>query len=70
LPPIPGNVVRAINYYQFPGWGSPLTPDRGFGGSLSNINMVGDLTAFHITIDKGSISIGHVVLLPFDVGFT
>jgi pimeloyl-ACP methyl ester carboxylesterase len=53
-PPIPGNVVRAVNYYQFPGWGSPLTPDRGFDGSLSNINMVGDLTAFHITIDKGS----------------
>jgi pimeloyl-ACP methyl ester carboxylesterase len=53
-PPIPGNVVRAINYYQFPGWGSPLIPDRGFDGKLSNIDMAGDWTTFHITIDKSS----------------
>jgi hypothetical protein len=54
LPPlVPNNVVRAINYYQFPGWGSPLTPDHGFDGRISNID-VGDWTTFHITIDKSS----------------
>jgi pimeloyl-ACP methyl ester carboxylesterase len=54
LPPlVPNNVVRAINYYQFPGWGSPLTPDQGFDGRLSNID-VGDWTTFHVTIDKNS----------------
>jgi hypothetical protein len=54
LPPlVPSNVVRAINYYQFPGWGSPLTPDHGFGGRISNID-VGDWATFHITIDKSS----------------
>ena len=30
--PVPSNVVRAINYYQSPGWGSPLTADPGFKG--------------------------------------
>ena len=30
--PIPANVVKAINYYQAPGWGQPITPDRGFHG--------------------------------------
>jgi acetyl esterase/lipase len=55
LPPlVPSNVVRAINYYQFPGWGSPLIPEHGFEGTLSNINIAGDLTTFHITIDKSA----------------
>jgi hypothetical protein len=53
-PPVPSNVVHAINYYQFPGWGSPLTPDRGFDGRISNIDVAGDWTTFHITIDKSS----------------
>jgi hypothetical protein len=53
-PPVPSNVVRAVNYYQFPGWGSPLTPDHGFDGRISNIDMAGDWTTFHITIDKSS----------------
>jgi hypothetical protein len=26
--PVPSNVVRAINYYQSPGWGSPLVASR------------------------------------------
>ncbi len=52
--PIPANVVRAINYYQSPGWGAPLAPDRGFHGKLSNI-VVGDAwSVSHINIDKSA----------------
>ena len=36
--PVPANVARVINYYQSPGWGAPLTADRGFHGKLSNIS--------------------------------
>lgn len=50
--PVPPNVARAINYYQSPGWGSPLTADPGFKGELSNINMEGDSGILHINIDK------------------
>lgn len=50
--PVPSNVVRAINYYQSPGWGSPLTADPGFKGELSNINMESDSGILHINIDK------------------
>ena len=52
--PIPSNVVRALNYYQSPGWGAPLTADRGFKGELSNIDIGNDLGIFHITIDKNA----------------
>ena len=52
--PVPGNVVRAINYYQVPGWGSPLVPGRDFHGKISNIDLADELTIFHITIDKSS----------------
>jgi hypothetical protein len=50
--PIPNNVVRAINYYQSPGWGAPLTTDDGFRGKLSNIDVSNDWTITHISIDK------------------
>jgi hypothetical protein len=50
--PIPGNVVRAINYYQSPGWGAPVTADASYGGKLSNINLAGDLGISHMAIDK------------------
>lgn len=50
--PIPGNVVRAINYYHSPGWGMPLAADAGYRGKLSNINLGGDLGVSHIAIDK------------------
>ncbi len=50
--PVPANVVRAINYYQSPGWGSPLVADSGFKGELSNINVAGELGILHINIDK------------------
>jgi hypothetical protein len=50
--PVPSNVVRAIDYYQSPGWGSPLTADPGFNGELSNINMESDSGILHINIDK------------------
>jgi len=49
---IPANVARAVNFYQAPGWGAPLAGDRGFHGEISNINLSGDLTVFHISMDK------------------
>jgi hypothetical protein len=52
--PIPANVVRAINYYQSPGWGAPIAPDRGFHGTLSNIDVGDDWTISHISIDKSA----------------
>jgi hypothetical protein len=52
--PLPSNVVRAVNYYQSPGWGAPLTADRGFRGKLSNINVGDDWTIAHVSIDKSS----------------
>jgi hypothetical protein len=50
--PVPANVGRAINYYQAGGWGSPLTPEPGFHGKLSNFDLAGDPTIFHFNIDK------------------
>src|SRR6266853_2360921 len=50
--PVPGNVVRAINYYHSPGWGAPVVADAGFHGKLSNINLGGDLGISHIAMDK------------------
>jgi len=52
--PVPSNVRRAINYYQSPGWGSALVGDPAFKGSLSNIDVSGDWSTLHITIDKSS----------------
>jgi hypothetical protein len=52
--PVPANVLHAINYYQAPGWGAPLTTAPGFHGKLTNNDMASDLTVFHITIDKSS----------------
>ena len=50
--PVPANVRRAINYYQAGGWGSPLTPEPGFRGKLSNFDLAGDPTIFHFNIDN------------------
>ena len=50
--PVPGNVIRALNFYQNPGWGAPLSADRDFRGKLSNIDLASSLTITHITIDK------------------
>jgi hypothetical protein len=52
--PVPANVVRAVNFYQSPGWGAPLTTDRGFHGKLSNINVGDDWTIAHVSIDKSA----------------
>src|ERR1700730_17841823 len=52
--PVPANVVRAINFYRSHGWGSPITPDRGFHGQLSNIDVGDDWTISHISIDKST----------------
>jgi hypothetical protein len=52
--PIPANVVRAVNYFQSPGWGAPLTAEPGFHGKLSNVDVGDDWTIAHISIDKSS----------------
>jgi hypothetical protein len=52
--PVPGNVVRAMNFYQSPGWGAPIAAEPGFYGKLSNIELNSDLTVTHITIDKSA----------------
>jgi hypothetical protein len=59
--PVPGNVVRAMNYYQSPGWGAPLAADRGFQGRLSNIDVGADLSITHINIDKSARVQGEIV---------
>src|SRR5262249_13191024 len=50
--PIPGNVVRAINYYHSPGWGAAVVADAAYHGKLSNINLGGDVGISHIAMDK------------------
>ena len=50
--PVPGNVIRAINFYQSTGWGAPITVGTGFRGKLSNIDVKEDSTVSHINIDK------------------
>src|SRR6516162_10889076 len=50
--PIPANVVRAINYYNSPGWGAPVSADPGYHGKLTNINLGGDIGISHMAIDK------------------
>jgi hypothetical protein len=52
--PVPSNVVRALNYYQSPGWGTPLEGDPDFKGKLSNIDVGKQWSTYHITIDKTS----------------
>jgi hypothetical protein len=52
--PVPANVVRALNFYQNPGWGGPLVAGRDFRGQLSNIDLASSLTVTHITIDKNA----------------
>ncbi len=66
--PVPSNVVRALNYYQAPGWGTPLTADPDFKGELSNIDVGSQWTTFHITIDKSpevqAAIVREIVALP------
>jgi hypothetical protein len=45
-------VVRAINYYNSPGWGAPVKAEVGYRGKLSNINLGGDIGITHIAMDK------------------
>jgi hypothetical protein len=49
---VPANVLRAMNFYQSPGWGAPLTTAEGFHGKLLNIDVSNDWTITHISIDK------------------
>ncbi len=52
--PVPSNVLRAVNYYQSPGWGSALVTEPDFKGELANVNVASDWEIFHINIDKSS----------------
>jgi hypothetical protein len=52
--PIPANVVKAINYYQAPGWGQPIAGDHGFHGKIINVDLADDPTITHISIDKSA----------------
>jgi hypothetical protein len=49
---VPDNVVMAVNYFTSPGWGQALTAVPGFHGKISNNNVIGDPSSFHIIIDK------------------
>ena len=51
---VPANVVKAINYYQAPGWGQPLEAEPGFHGRLINVNLADDPTISHVGIDKNT----------------
>jgi hypothetical protein len=52
--PLPGNVMRALDYYQEGGWGSPLTPGAGFHGTLANYNVANDPNIHHFNIDDNA----------------
>lgn len=52
--PVPANVVRAVDYFQAPGWGAPLKGDTGFHGTIANNDIAGDWTVTHISIDKST----------------
>jgi hypothetical protein len=52
--PVPANVVKAINYYQGPGWGQPLVPSQGFHGKIINVNLADDSSITHIGMDKST----------------
>jgi hypothetical protein len=52
--PVPGNVVRAVNFYQAGGWGAPLSAEKGFRGRISNVDVAGDIISAHVNIDKNA----------------
>lgn len=52
--PVPVNVRHAMNFYQSPGWGAALTVDPGFKGRLNNINLSGDFSVSHVSMDKSA----------------
>jgi hypothetical protein len=66
--PVPANVVRATNYYQAGGWGSPLVAVPEFKGELANIDIGNESGTFHINIDKNpkvqAAIVGAIVALP------
>ena len=59
--PVPGNVVRAMNYYQEGGWGAPLAGEKGFRGKIANINLAGDIISTHVNVDKNARVQGDIV---------
>lgn len=58
---VPGNVVRAVNYYQAPGWGAPISGDGQFRGQLANVDLASDISVSHVTIDKSARVQGEIL---------
>jgi hypothetical protein len=50
--PVPANVVKAVNYYQAGGWGSPLVGDADFKGEIVNVDIGPEPGITHVNIDK------------------
>jgi hypothetical protein len=50
--PVPGNVVKAVNYYNSGGWGQPLVADGGFRGKIVNNDLANDPNISHVSVDK------------------
>jgi len=50
---VPGNVARAVNYYQSDGiWNNPYSRGAGFKGSLRNVDLARDTSIHHLNIEK------------------
>ena len=50
--PVPANVLKAVNYYQAGGWGSPLVGEADFKGELVNLDIGPEPGITHVNIDK------------------
>jgi hypothetical protein len=50
--PVPRNVVKAVNFFQAGGWGSPLVAAPGSRGEIANVDIGNDAGTYHINIDK------------------
>jgi len=50
--PVSANVKRCINFFQYNGFGRPLTAGPGFKGVLQNINLSSDKNITHGNIDE------------------
>jgi hypothetical protein len=48
------NVKRFINFFQYNGFGRPVTPGPGFAGDLQNIDLSTDKSLTHGNIDEAA----------------
>lgn len=61
------NVGRFINFFQFNGFGRPVTPGPGFQGDLQNVDLSGDTSLNHGNIDESARLQAIVLERVFDV---